>query len=186
LWDKVKKLVVSNYYPTITIDLGRQFNQWANIPGLDLYPEAERDDIDELNDFIAYGINEGVYRAGFADNQRAYDAAVEEVFAALDTLEKRLSDGRPYLFGERLRETDIRLWVTLVRFDLVYYGHFKVNLRQLRDYPFLWAYARRLYAHEAFERTTNFDHIKRHYYGTQLFINPRGIVPRGPLEDWHS
>ncbi|MDR1232060.1 MAG: glutathione S-transferase C-terminal domain-containing protein [Spirochaetaceae bacterium] len=185
LWDKVRKTVVSNYYPTITIDLGAQFNQWATHPGLDLYPEPLRREIDELNDFVAYGINEGVYRAGFADSQAAYDTAVEEVFAALDTLEKRLSDGRPCLFGEHLRETDIRLWVTLVRFDLVYFSHFKVNLRQLRDYPFLWAYARRLYTREAFASTTNFDHIKRHYFGTQLFINPRGIVPRGPLQDWH-
>jgi putative glutathione S-transferase len=185
LWDKVTGRVVSNYYPDITIDLGGQFNRWAKNPSPDLYPEAQRAEIDELNDFVAAGINEGVYRAGFAGSQAAYAAAVMEVFSALDVLEDRLSDGRPYLFGGALRETDIRLWVTLVRFDPVYYGHFKVNLRQLRDYPFLWAYARRLYALEAFKGTTNLDHIKRHYYGTQLFINPSGIVPLGPVEDWN-
>jgi putative glutathione S-transferase len=186
LWDKVKKTVVSNNYPDITIDLGGQFNQWAKNPALDLYPEALRAEIDELNDFVAAGVNEGVYRAGFAGSQETYEMAAAEVFAALDALENRLSDGRSYLFGAMLLETDIRLWVTLARFDPVYYGHFKVNLRQLRDYPFLWAYARRLYALEAFKSTTNFDHIKRHYYGTQLFINPLGIVPLGPMEDWNS
>jgi putative glutathione S-transferase len=186
LWDKVKKTVASNYYPHITIDLGSRFNDWAKNPALDLYPEALRAHIDELNDFVAQGVNEGVYRAGFAGSQEAYAKAVGEVFAALDTLEKRLADGRPYLFGDALLETDIRLWVSLARFDAVYYGHFKVNLRQLRDYPFLWAYAKRLYALAAFRETTNFDHIKRHYYGTQLFINPRGIVPLGPLVDWND
>jgi putative glutathione S-transferase len=135
-----------------------RFNRWAKNPTLDLYPEALRAGIDQLNDFVACGVNEGVYRAGFADNRDAYAAAVAEVFEALDTLEKRLSDGRPYLFGEALLETDVRLWVTLARFDAVYYGHFEVNLRQLRDYPFLWAYARCLYALEAFRGTTNFDH----------------------------
>jgi putative glutathione S-transferase len=184
LWDKKQKTIVSNYYPSITIDLGQQFNQWAKNPALDLYPNELRGEIDRLNDFVYYHINEGVYRAGFAGNQADYAKAVTEVFDGLDTLEKRLSDGRPYLFGERPLETDIRLWVTLARFDPVYYGHFKVNLRQIRDYPLLWAYTRRLYGLDAFKNTTNFDHIKRHYYGTQLHINPSGIVPLGPLVDW--
>jgi putative glutathione S-transferase len=186
LWDKQKRTVVANYYPTITLDLGNRFNRWAKNPDTDLYPEELRGDIDRLNEFVAYGINEGVYRAGFADNQASYAKAALEVFDALDTLETRLSDGRLYLFGDRILETDIRLWVTLARFDTVYYGHFKVNLRRLSDYPFLWAYAKRLYALDAFKSTTNFDHIRRHYYGTQLHINPSGIVPVGPLLDWLS
>jgi putative glutathione S-transferase len=184
LWDKNKRVAVANFYNTITLDLGNQFNAWARNPGLDLYPPDLRADIDELNNFIAYNINDGVYRAGFTGQQEVYEKAVKEVFTALVALEARLSDDRPYLFGDSLTESDVRLWVTLARFDSVYYGHFKVNLRRLVDYPLLWAYTRRLFALDAFRATTKFDHIKRHYYGTQLHINPSGIVPLGPVLGW--
>ncbi|SER95160.1 putative glutathione S-transferase [Propionibacterium cyclohexanicum] len=184
LWDKLTGTIVANYFPTITIDLETQFDEWAGNPQLDLYPEDLRADIDELNDCVGEHVNAGVYHAGFADNQSAYEAGCQEVFESLDWLESRLDRDGPYLFGNRLTEADVRLWVTLVRFDSVYYGHFKVNRRRLVDFPKLWEYARRLYSIPAFAQTTDFDHIKRHYYGTQLHINPAGIVPVGPELDW--
>jgi putative glutathione S-transferase len=130
-------------------------------------------------------VNNGVYRAGFATTQEAYEEAVGALFARLDTLEERLSRQR-YLAGGQLTEADIRLWVTLVRFDAVYVGHFKCNIRRLVDYPNLWGYARDLYQRSAFGNTTNFDHIKRHYYMTHPQINPTRIVPKGPLVDWNQ
>ncbi|GAA2182238.1 glutathione S-transferase family protein [Brooklawnia cerclae] len=184
LWDKLTHQVVANYYPTITLDLGSQFDSWAGHPDLDLRPADLRDEIDALADRVAEHLNHGVYHAGFARTQTDYEAGYAEVFATLDELESRLATGGPYLFGDRLTEADVRLWVTLVRFDSVYYGHFKVNRKRLVDYPALWQYARRLYALPAFGGTTDFDHIRRHYYGTQLHINPTGIVPVGPEIDW--
>jgi putative glutathione S-transferase len=184
LWDKQTRRVVSNHFPDITIDLGEQFNQWARNPEVDLYPEAHRAEIDVLNEHIGEHVNAGVYHAGFAQNQAEYAAGYVEVFEALDGLESRLAAGGPFLFGADLTEADVRLWVTLARFDEVYHGHFKLNRRRLVDYPALWAYARRLYGVSAFSATTDFDHIKRHYYGTQLHLNPTGIVPVGPELDW--
>lgn len=184
LWDKQTGQVVSNYFPDITLDLGSQFNDWAQHPEIDLYPHDLRADIDALNAHVGEHVNAGVYHAGFARTQAEYEAGYREVFDALDGLESRLGDGGPYLFGDRLTEADVRLWVTLVRFDAVYHGHFKVNRQRLVDYPALWAYARRLYALPAFGSTTDFDHIQRHYYGTQLHLNPSGIVPLGPATDW--
>jgi putative glutathione S-transferase len=128
-------------------------------------------------------VNNGVYRAGFAASQEAYDTAVAALFARMDWLEERLA-GRRYLVGGQLTEADIRLFTTLARFDAVYVGHFKCNLRRLVDYPNLWAYARDLYGRPGFGDTVSFDHIKRHYYMTHERLNPSRIVPAGPLVDW--
>ncbi|HEX9065650.1 MAG TPA: glutathione S-transferase C-terminal domain-containing protein [Streptosporangiaceae bacterium] len=182
LWDKQQGRIVSNNFPDITIDLETQFGQWAD-PDVDLYPQDRRAEIDELCEQIYTGVNNGVYRAGFATDQQAYHEAVTEVFATLDRLEQRLA-GQRYLLGPALTEADVRLWVTLARFDAVYYPHFKTSLRRLSDYQNLWAYARDLYARPAFRDTTNFDHIKRHYFITQGAINPTRIVPDGPLLAW--
>jgi len=184
LWDRETKRIVSNNFPDITIDLATQFREWAR-PGIDLYPVELRDEIDALNDRIYRYVNNGVYRCGFATSQEAYDTAVRELFAMLDELEERLADRR-YLFGDRITESDIRLWVTLVRLDTVYVTHFKANLRRIADYPNLWGYTRDLYQHPAFGGTTDFDHIKRHYYLTHPRLNPLRIIPAGPVLDWHA
>jgi glutathionyl-hydroquinone reductase len=182
LWDRETSQIVSNNFPDITIDLGTQFGAWAT-PGIDLYPEPLRAEIDALNDRVYASVNNGVYRCGFAGTQEAYDAAVAALFATLDELEERLDDRR-YLFSDQITEADVRLWVTLVRFDSVYVTHFKANIHRLVDYPNLWAYTRDLYQHPAFGPSTDFDHIKRHYYTTHPHLNPRRIVPAGPVLDW--
>ncbi|HEX5189343.1 MAG TPA: glutathione S-transferase C-terminal domain-containing protein [Streptosporangiaceae bacterium] len=184
LWDRQVGRIVSNNFPDITIDLETQFARWAD-PGMQLYPAALRPEIDEINELVYTSVNNGVYRSGFAQTQQAYHEAVTAIFAALDQLEERLA-GRRYLMGPALTEADVRLWVTLARFDAVYYSHFKANLRRITDYQNLWGYARDLYAIPAFRETTNFDHIKRHYYTTHGAINPTRIVPDGPLLDWDS
>ena len=152
-------------------------------PTFDLYPEGLREKIDELNARIYKGLNNGVYRAGFATTQVAYEEAFREVFASLDELEARLRDGRDYLFGEQLTETDIRLFVTLVRFDPAYHGLFKCNLRRLVDYPRLSAYLERILVVPGVRETVNLDHIKRGYYSIKA-LNPAGIVPQGPALPW--
>jgi putative glutathione S-transferase len=182
LWDTQTKQILSNNFPDITLDLDTQFGQWAD-PALDLYPEALRPEIDALNDRVYATVNNGVYRCGFAASQEAYNSAVAELFATLDDLDQRLATRR-YLFGDSVTEADVRLWVTLARFDAVYVTHFKANLRRLVDYPNLWPYARDLYSLPAFGGTTNFDHIKRHYYTTHPQLNPLRIVPAGPILDW--
>jgi glutathionyl-hydroquinone reductase len=184
LWDKATSKIVSNNFPDLTIDLETQFGAWAT-PGVDLYPERLRADIDALSERVYTNVNNGVYRCGFATSQQAYDDAVAGLFGLLDELEQRLAGSR-YLFGGDLTEADVRLWVTLARFDPVYVTHFKCNIRRLVDYPNLWAYARDLYQQPAFGSTTNFDHIKRHYYLTHPHLNPSRIVPAGPLLDWRS
>jgi len=184
LWDKQTQRIVSNNFPDITIDLDTQFGRWAD-PSVDLYPVALRPEIDELNEKIYTTVNNGVYRSGFAPNQQAYHAAVTDLFGTLDQLEIRLADRR-YLFGDSVTEADVRLWVTLARFDSVYYSHFKASIRRLTDYPNLWGYARDLYSIPAFRETTNFDHIKRHYFITHGHLNPSRIVPEGPLLPWTS
>jgi glutathionyl-hydroquinone reductase len=138
--------------------------------------------IDELGDEVFHNVNNGVYKAGMATDQTAYEEAFDAL-ATLARLEARL-DGRDFLVGDRLTEADVRLYPTLARFDVVYHGHFKCNLRRLVDYPNLWRYARRLYAMPSFGWTTDFDHIKRHYYLTHPHINPSGIVPKGPDISW--
>ena len=184
LWDRRTSRIVSNNFPDITIDLDTQFGAWA-APGIDLYPPALRTQIDELNERVYTDVNNGVYQCGFASSQAAYDAAVARLFATLDDLDRRLA-GRRYLFGDTVTEADVRLWVTLARFDAVYVTHFKANLRRLADYPHLWPYARDLYQQPAFRETTNFDHIKRHYFGTHPHLNPSRIVPAGPQLDWDA
>jgi putative glutathione S-transferase len=182
LWDRQTGKIVSNNFPDITIDLDTQFAAWAD-PAYDLYPERLRPQIDEINELVYRTVNNGVYRSGFATTQEQYHLAVTDLFGTLDQLEQRLA-GQRYLVGDSLTEADVRLWVTLARFDAVYYSHFKTNLRRLTDYQNLWAYARDLYAIPAFGGTTNFDHIKRHYYTTHPHLNPSRIVPDGPLIDW--
>jgi putative glutathione S-transferase len=184
LWDKRSGRIVSNNFPDITIDLDTQFGEWAD-PDVDLYPAGLRPQIDEINEMVYTSINNGVYRSGFATTQQAYHAAVTDIFRVLDQLEERLAASR-YLVGPALTEADVRLWVTLARFDAVYYSHFKANLRRITDYPNLWGYARDLYSRPAFRETTDFDHIKRHYYTTHGSINPTRIVPDGPLLDWSA
>ncbi len=182
LWDRQTRRIVSNNFPDITLDLETQFTAWAN-PAYDLYPEHLRPQIDELNDLVYATVNNGVYRSGFATTQESYHEAVTRLFATLDQLEARLADHR-YLLGDSITEADVRLWVTLARFDAVYYSHFKCNLRRITDYPHLWGYARDLYALPAFRDTTRFDQIKRHYYTTHPQLNPSRIVPDGPVLDW--
>ncbi|MDR1430844.1 MAG: glutathione S-transferase C-terminal domain-containing protein [Propionibacteriaceae bacterium] len=185
LWDRQSHRIVANYYPTISLDIGSQFNEFATRnAGLDLYPVDLQPELDELLQQVATGLNGGVYAAGFTYDQAQHAAAARGVWDTLAELEKRLSDGRRYLFGDRLTEADIRTWVTLVRFDTVYHGHFKLTWRRLSDYPRLWAYTRRLYAIPAFGETTKLDHIIHHYYGTQRQVNPSGVVPALPDIDW--
>ena len=148
------------------------------LPG-DYYPAELREEIDEINARVYSNVNNGVYKAGFATTQSAYEEAVVPLFETLDWLEQRLSTQR-YLLGERLTEADWRLFTTLVRFDPVYVGHFKCNIRRLADYPNLWAYSRDLYQHEGVAETINMYHIKQHYYGSHETINPTGVVPLGP------
>lgn len=181
LWDKATGTIVSNESADILQMFNRGFGALASGP--DLRPDDLTDQIEALNDFIYPRLNNGVYRAGFATTQIAYDEAVAEVFQALDALEQRLSDGRDWLLGDRFTETDIRAFVTLVRFDVAYHGLFKCNLRRIADYPLLSGYLRRVLALPGVAGTVNLDHIKRGYYSIGK-LNPTGIVPAGPLLDW--
>lgn len=185
IWDRVSGRLVTNNYPEITIDLETQFTAFHQPGAPDLYPEHLRAEIDEVSALVYEDVNNGVYKAGFAIAQDAYEAAVTALFDRLDWLEARLATQR-YLVGNQLTEADIRLYTTLVRFDSVYHGHFKCNLRRLVDYPNLWAYARDLYQRPGFGDTTDFDQIKRHYYMTHPQLNPTRIVPLGPLLDWNA
>jgi putative glutathione S-transferase len=181
LWDRETSRIVSNADDDIMRMINREFNAFTT-SALDLYPEHLRAQIDAVNDLIYENVNNGVYRAGFADSQAAYESAVARLFDALDQLEARLTRQR-YLVGERVTEADWRLFVTLVRFDAVYVGHFKCNIRRIADYPSLYGYLRELYQMEGIAATVDFDHIKRHYYATHDDINPTGIVPVGPEQD---
>jgi glutathionyl-hydroquinone reductase len=178
LWDKHQKTIVNNESADILRMLNSGFGGLATNP-LDLYPADLAADIDALNEEIYLRLNNGVYRAGFATTQIAYNEAFADVFAELDILEQRLSDGRRYLFGERLTETDIRLFVTLVRFDPAYFSLFKCNLRRIADYRFLQAYLMRVLALPGVRETVSIDHIKHGYYSVKA-LNPTGIVPIGP------
>jgi putative glutathione S-transferase len=182
LWDKERGRIVSNSDDDIMRMFETQFDAVATNSQLDLYPDDLRLQIDELNDFIYETFNNGVYRAGFATSQAAYERAAYEVFTTIDAMEERLAYQR-YLLGARPVETDWRFFVTLVRFDPVYYGHFKCNLRRIVDYPNLDGYLRDLYQIGGVAETVDFDQIKRHYYITQDEINPTGIVPIGPIMD---
>ena len=181
LWDKRQGRIVSNSDDDILRMLNSAFDDFTD-SDLDLYPEELRPEIDAVNDLVYPNINDGVYRTGFASSQVAYDHRVQLLFDAPDQLEQRLSRRR-YLVGDQLTEADWRLFPTLIRFDEVYYVHFKCNRRRIVDYANLWAYLRELYQYEGVAETVNFDHIKRHYYITHPDINPTQIVPVGPDMD---
>ncbi len=185
LWDTVTGRIVSNNDDHIMRMFEIEFGDVAGAHDLDFYPVAHRDEIDALNAEIYETVNNGVYRAGFATQQAVYERAARGIFTTLDKLEARLADRR-YLFGRSPVETDWRLFVTVIRFDAVYVGHFKCNLRRIVDYPNLWGYLRDLYQFRNVAETVNFDHIKRHYYMTHDEINPTKIVPIGPELDLTS
>ncbi len=182
LWDKKKKTIVSNESAEIIRMLNSAFDDVGAQPG-DYYPEELRDEIDSLNSTIYSNINNGVYKAGFATTQAAYEEAANTLFTTLDSLEERLSSQR-YLVGSKVTEADWRLFTTLVRFDPVYVGHFKCNRRRLIDYQNLWGYVCDLYQTPGVADTVDLDYIKRHYYGSHTTINPTGIVPIGPDIDY--
>ncbi len=183
LWDKETRRIVNNSEDDICRMFNDVFNQFGN-PSVDLFPRDLEAEQVNISAFVYDHVNNGVYKAGFATKQRAYEKACRALFAALDELEVRLSAHR-YLLGNRIVETDWRLFCTLVRFDAVYHGHFKCNVRRIVDYPNLDAYMRDLYQHPGIAETVNFDHIKRHYYVTHDDINPTRIVPIGPALDFN-
>ena len=184
LWDKRKRTIVSNESAEIIRMLNSEFDAFGDA-SLDFYPEALRAEIDEINAYVYDRVNNGVYKAGFATDQAVYEEAFDRLFEALDTLEDRLGRQR-WLVGDRQTEADWRLFTTLVRFDPVYVGHFKCNLRRIQDYPNLSHYLRDLYQTGGVAETVSFDHIKRHYYGSHKTINPTGIVPKGPALDYDA
>ncbi len=182
LWDLERGTIVSNESAEIIRMFNTAFDA-IGASGPDFYPESLRDEIDAANDRVYETVNNGVYKAGFAQTQSAYDEAVKPLFETLEWLEARLQNQR-YLAGERITEADWRLFTTLVRFDAVYHGHFKCNIRQLANYPTLWPYARELFQHADVAETVDFDHIKNHYYSSHKSVNPTGIVPAGPDLNW--
>jgi putative glutathione S-transferase len=182
LWDTETRQIVNNESGDILRMLGTQFDAFAKRDA-DLYPHRHRAEIDALNAFVYEGLNNGVYRAGFSTNQAEYEEACAGVFRVLDALEGRLASTR-YLFGEAPTESDWRLFPTLVRFDTVYYQHFKCNLRRIVDYPNLWGYTRDLYQLPGIAGTVNMEQIKRHYFTTHDMINPSRIIPAGPELDF--
>jgi glutathionyl-hydroquinone reductase len=182
LWDEARGTIVNNESAEIIRMLNSAFDQ-VGATGPDYYPKALRGEIDAVNDRVFERVNNGVYKSGFARSQAAYDEAVTALFETMDELEQRLARQR-YLAGDRITEADWRLFTTLVRFDPVYVGHFKCNLRRLVEYPNLWPFARELYQHPGVAETVDFHHIKQHYYGSHETVNPTGIVPKGPLIDW--
>ncbi|MCY0096214.1 glutathione S-transferase family protein [Hoeflea ulvae] len=181
LWDKQTGTVVSNESSEIIRMFNSAFDAIA-APSPDYYPEELRTEIDEINEIVYTNINNGVYKSGFATTQEAYEENVHALFGALDMVERRLTSNR-YLTGDTLTEADWRLFTTLVRFDPVYVGHFKCNIRRIADYPALSGYLRELYQIPGIAETVNMDHIKNHYYGSHDTINPTGIVPVGPELD---
>ncbi len=181
LWDKQTNSIVSNESTEIIRMFNASFDAFGRAD-VDFYPQALRAEIDEMNAFVYEAINNGVYRCGFATTQEAYEKPFMRLFAALDDIEARLGTQR-YLIGDRLTEADWRLFTTLIRFDAVYVGHFKCNLRRIADYPNLCDYMRELYQWPGIAETVNFQHIKGHYYQSHKTINPTGIVPLGPELD---
>jgi putative glutathione S-transferase len=182
LWDKKQRTIVSNESSEIIRMLNSAFDAFTDVH-TDYYPVELRAEIDRINEIVYPNVNNGVYRAGFATTQAAYEEAARALFATLDQLEERLSRQR-YLVGRQITEADWRLFTTLVRFDAVYYSHFKCNVRRITDYPNLWSYLRDLYQVPGVAETVSLDHIKRHYYGSHRNLNPSGIVPIGPLIDF--
>jgi glutathionyl-hydroquinone reductase len=184
LWDKQEHTIVSNESSEIIRMLNSAFDGLGAIPG-DFYPASLRSQIDEVNARVYDTLNNGVYKSGFATTQSAYEEAVTPLFETLDWLEDRLTTQR-FLVGDTFTEADIRLFTTLIRFDAVYVGHFKCNLRRLADYPNLSGYTREIYQLPGVAETVNFEHIKRHYYESHRGVNPTGIVPLGPVLDFSA
>ena len=182
LWDRERETIVNNESAEIIRMLNSAFDG-LGAKGGDYYPEPLRGEIDELNGFIYPNINDGVYRAGFATTQQAYEEAWHDVFNALDSIDERLATRR-YLTGDELTEADIRLFTSLIRFDAVYYGHFKCNRQRIEDYPNLRGYVRDIYQLPGIAETVDMATIKRHYYASHTTINPSGIVPLGPALDF--
>lgn len=182
LWDRESGTIVSNESRDILRMLDVEFAALGD-PTVNLCPPALRERIDETITRLYGPINNGVYQAGFARSQRAYERSVRRLFGALDEWERVLGGSR-FVCGDRLTEADLALFVTLIRFDAVYYVHFKCNLRRIVDYPHLWRWLREVYRIPGVAETCDFDHIKRHYYGSHLEINPSGIIPAGPLLDF--
>lgn len=185
LWDKQTNQMVNNESSEIIRMLNTEFDEWAEHPEVDFYPEELRAEIDSLNERVYDSINNGVYRAGFASTQEAYEEAFVELFEALDFIDDILA-GKRFLTGDSITEADWRLFVTLIRFDAVYVGHFKCNQRRIADYDNLAGYLRELYQQDGVRETVEMDHIKRHYYVTHPKINPTQIVPMGPELDFES
>lgn len=182
LWDKKRETIVNNESSEIIRMFNSAFDAFAS-KQVDFYPQALWVEIDAINEVVYHNVNNGVYRAGFATSQQAYNRAFSRLFDTLDQLEERLSRQR-YLVGNQITEADWRLFTTLVRFDSVYYNHFKTNKKRLIDYPNLWGYTRELYQMPGVADTVNMDHIKYHYFGSHRSINPTGIVPQGPEIDF--
>ncbi len=184
LWDQKTHVIVNNSEDDITRMFNSVFNAFTKST-IDIYPEALRFEIDTLMEVIYPDVNNGVYKAGFATDQNVYEREVTRLFETLDQLETRLSTQR-YLIGNKLTEADWRLFPTLIRFDAVYHGHFKCNIRRIIDYPNLYGYMKDIYQQDHVSETVNFEHIKRHYYITHTEINPNQIVPLGPAMDLNS
>lgn len=183
LRDKRRETIVSNESGDILRMLGYAFDAFAQNPMLDLYPEDLKADIDVLNDHLYRAVNNGVYKAGFATSQEAYEEAVYPLFEMLDTLEERLKTKR-FLLGERITESDIRFFTSAIRFDAVYHGHFKCNIRRLNDYPNISGWMREIYQMPGVADTIKMDHIKSHYYCSHQLVNPNGIIPVGPDQNF--
>ncbi|MFZ3353268.1 MAG: glutathione S-transferase family protein [Xanthobacteraceae bacterium] len=184
LWDKTRRIIVNNESAEIIRMLNAAFDAFTDVK-TDYYPRPLRAEIDRINDLVYPNVNNGVYRAGFATGQAAYEEAARGVFAVLDQLEQVLS-GQRYLVRDQITEADWRLFTTLIRFDSVYYSHFKCNLRRITDYPNMWNYLRELYQVPEIAGTVSIDQIKTHYYGSQRQVNPTGIVPIGPSLDFDA
>ena len=184
LWDKARGTIVNNESAEIIRMLESAFDAWSNNP-IDLYPETLRGEIDAFNDRLYGAVNNGVYKSGFATGQSVYEEVVTNLFAMLDEIEERLGRSR-YLFGAAISESDIRLFTTAIRFDLVYFSHFKCNIRQWRDYPNLQGWLKDMYQIPEITGTVDLGQIKRHYYNSQTWVNPTGIVPLGPTLDLAS
>jgi glutathionyl-hydroquinone reductase len=182
LWDKETKRIVNNCEDDICPMFNNVFNEFAKNKEVDLFPAELDAEHSRLCDFLYDNINNGVYKAGFATRQRRYEISCQKLFDALDEIERRLTNSR-YLFDNRIVEADWRLFCTLIRFDVVYHGHFKCNLRRIIDYPNLQGYLLDLYQQPGISETVSIDHIKRHYYMTHEEINPTRIVPLGPIID---
>jgi glutathionyl-hydroquinone reductase len=183
LWDHVGGRIVNNESADIIRMLNSEFDAFAEHPEVDLYPEALRPEIDRINERVYGEVNNGVYRAGFARTQDAYEDAFDRLFTALSWLERLLGERR-YVAGDVITEADWRLFTTLVRFDAVYYVHFRCNGRLIADHPNLWGYARELYAVPGVAETVSFAEIKEHYYTTHDELNPKRLIPKGPFLDW--